>query len=362
MKQAKITVCMLTILYGVLVLFALLKPSEETSVSERRKLAQRPELSLKAITSGSFMTGTEEYVTDQFPFREGFRAIKSVFSLGVLGNQDTNGIYYKDGHLCEMEYPMNEDSIERASGIFRQLQDTYFEGTDVKAYLCLIPDKNYVLAKEEHLAFDYDVFLQKTEESNDFLTPISIKEEIQLSDFYRTDTHWKQEEITDIAKKIAGEMGVTLSGEYDIVTIEPPFYGVYYGQAALPVEPDVIRYCTNDILETCAVYDHENNKEIKLYDEAKSTDRDPYEMFLGGNVSLVTVENPAAATEKELVVFGDSFSRSIIPFLAEGYSKITLVDIRYLPSAYVGSHIEFDKQDVLFLYSTSVINNSITLK
>ena len=85
-------------------------------------------------------------------------------------------------------------------------------------------------------------------------------------------------------------------------------------------------------------------------------------MFFGGNISLATIENPDALSDKELVVFGDSYSRSLLPLLAGSYKKITLVDIRYMWSGQVGNYIEFTDQDVLFLYSTSVINNSITLK
>ena len=77
---------------------------------------------------------------------------------------------------------------------------------------------------------------------------------------------------------------------------------------------------------------------------------------------MATIENAGADTGKELVVFGDSFARSLLPLMTEGYAKITLIDIRYLPSAYVGNYVTFSDQDVLFLYSTSVLNNSITLK
>ena len=137
---------------------------------------------------------------------------------------------------------------------------------------------------------------------------------------------------------------------------------MYYGQAALPMTPDEISYCTNEILEECKAFDFENNREIPIYDISKADGRDPYEMFFGGNISLATIENPSANTDKELVVFGDSFARSLLPLMAEGYTKITLIDIRYLPSAYIGSYMTFSNQDVLFLYSTSVLNNSITLK
>ena len=362
MKQAKITVCIIAIAYGILVLLTLCKPSDDFSASERRKLAQRPELTTETIKNGSFMTKTEEYVTDQFPFRDGFRSLKSVFSLGVFQSNDTNGIYYKDGYLAKMEYPLDKESVERAAGIFGKINDKFLRDTNVNTYLCVIPDKNYVLAGQSQLSVDYNKFVALAEENMPFLTPVSIMERADVSDFYKTDTHWRQEEITDIAAKLAEEMGVPFSGEFELKEIEGPFYGVYYGQAALPVGPDTITYCTSEILDSCVVYDYENEKEIPLYDLSKTEGRDPYEMFLGGNISLAVIESPKALSSKELVVFGDSFARSLLPLLAESYAKITLIDIRYLPSMSVGNYVTFENQDVLFLYSTSVLNNSITLK
>ena len=94
----------------------------------------------------------------------------------------------------------------------------------------------------------------------------------------------------------------------------------------------------------------------------KAYGKDPYEMFLSGSLSLITIENPNATTDKELVIFRDSFGSSIAPLLVEGYAKITLVDIRYITSDLVGRFIDFENQDVLFLYSTLVLNNSVTLK
>ena len=362
MKQAKITVCTLAILYGFFVLLTVCKPDSNFSITERRKLTQKPELSWSSVQNSNFMTGTEKYVTDQIPFRDMFRSVKAMFSMGILQNKDNNGIYYKDGYLAQMEYPMDESSIKRAAAVFSQIEKNFFGGTEVKPYICVIPDKNYVLSGNEYLTMDYMQFIDDMEKETSFAQSISIIEDIQLSDFYKTDTHWKQEEIVDIAKKIAQEMQTPFSGDYVKIKLEEPFYGVYYGQSGLPVAPDYITYCSNPVLEQCRVYDHENGKEIPMYDLSKAGGRDPYELFLGGNVSLVTIENPDALTQKELVVFGDSFSRSMVPLLAEGYTKTTLVDIRYLSSISIGNYITFTDQDVLFLYSTSVLNNSITLK
>ena len=99
-----------------------------------------------------------------------------------------------------------------------------------------------------------------------------------------------------------------------------------------------------------------------MYDMDKAVDRDPYEMFLGGSLSVITIENPNADTDKELVIFRDSFGSSIAPLLAEGYVKITLLDARYLHQSMIGSYVTFNNQDVLFLHSTSVLNNETAFK
>ncbi len=361
-SYAKIVVCIIAGLYILLSLFCFLKPEAEYSISERRKLAQMPKLTWEAIKTGEFANRTEEYVVDQFPMRDEFRSLKSHFSLGVMQKQDTNGIYVKDGYLCKTEYPMDEASIKRAAGIFEKIYTKYLKNTYVQAYITVVPDKNYFLADDSMLSMDYASFFNLVYESAPFLHPLAIEETLELTDYYKTDTHWKQEKIIDTAKELAEGMNVPFAGEFIFKMANEPFYGVYYGQAGVSLAADEITYCTNAVLESCTVYDYENDKKIPLYDLSKTEGKDPYEMFLGGNISLVTIENAQSLSEKELVVFGDSFSRSLLPLLAESYRKITLIDIRYLPSEYIGRYVEFKEQDVLFLYSTSVLNNSITLK
>ena len=83
---------------------------------------------------------------------------------------------------------------------------------------------------------------------------------------------------------------------------------------------------------------------------------------MSGSKSLLTIDNPACNNGKELIVFRDSFGSSIVPLLMEGYSTVTVVDIRYMSSDMLGRFVDFHGQDVLFLYSTLVLNNSVTLK
>ena len=350
------------VLYALLILFGLLHSDSEYSISERRKLAQMPAFSWQALVDGSYIQDVEEYVVDQFPFRDEFRAIKSYFSLSIMQKQDTGNIYVKDGYLCKMEYPMDENSIYRATMILEDFYEKYLQDTEVSPYISIVPDKNYFLADNGVLAMDYEEFYAQVYEQTPHLTPISIADKLQLTDYYKTDTHWKQEEIIDVAAVLAEKMDMPFEGDFTVKKTDVPFYGVYYGQAGLNLPADEIAYCTSERLNECLVYDYENDKEIPLYNKQNLVGRDPYEMFLGGNISLVTIESPKALTNKELVVVGDSFSRSLLPLLAESYQKITLVDIRYMWSGQVGNYVEFTDQDVLFLYSTSVLNDSVTLK
>ena len=343
--------------------FAWLKPADDFSLSERRKLSQFPELSLKTIASGDFMSNFENYTLDQFPLRDKFRTLKAIVALNVFNQSANNDIYVVDGFASKIEYPLNENSVKRAGGRFQYVYEKYLKDKNTKNYLSIIPDKNYFLAEENgYLSIDYDKMISSLRENTDFLKYIDITKNLDISDFYKTDTHWREENIVDVAEKIGNEMGTDVKAEYEEKILENDFYGVYYGQSALPLEAEKIRYLENEALKNCKVYDFQNDEEISVYDMEKANGKDPYEMFLGGPLSLVTIENENAKTDKELIIFRDSFGSSIAPLLIEGYKKITLVDIRYMHPDLLGNYIEFNSQDVLFLYSTSVLNNSETIK
>ena len=85
-------------------------------------------------------------------------------------------------------------------------------------------------------------------------------------------------------------------------------------------------------------------------------------MFLNGATPLQTIENPNAATDRELVIFRDSFASSLAPLLCEQYCTITLIDLRYMVSGLVPQYVTFTNQDVLFLFSSWVVNESAMLR
>ena len=349
--------------FALFSLWAIFRPADDFSASERRLLKQFPDLSIQTVLSGSFMENFEEYSVDQFPLREQFRFIKATASETVFLRMENNGLYRVHGQLSKLDYPLNEKSVDRAAERFRYVWEKYLKNQNAKAYLAVIPDKNAFLAKENgYPAMDYDTLYDAIYRKTDFLKHIELRGTVSAEDFYRTDSHLRQERLLPMASTLLEGMGKKADAEYESVTLSAPFRGVYHGQSALNPKPDTLQYLTNEVLERCTAFDHQNNRSIPLYDLEKAEGKDPYEVFLGGPLSLVTVENPNADPEKKLILFRDSFGSAVAPLLAEDYGTVTLVDIRYLHPALLGSFINFDSCDVLFLYSTSVLNNSETLK
>ena len=50
------------------------------------------------------------------------------------------------------------------------------------------------------------------------------------------------------------------------------------------------------------------------------------------------------------------------PLLVPGYSKITLVDLRYLSSTILSNFVTGEGQDVLFLLSPGILNSANLIK
>ena len=346
-------------------IICILKPADSMSESERRALASFPKCSSETIFSGEFAKGFENYAVDQFPFRDKLRTLKAMFSYNILNKADNNGLFTFDGHISKIEYPKNPDMIEYAQKKFRYLYDEFMKDTNANIYFSIIPDKSMLLAKKSgHLSIDYDDFVNDFTKKTEYMKYIDISPLLSTDDYYKTDSHWKQENIIDVAKKLGDAMGVTLSGEYTRNILENDFYGVYAGQSAIPCEPDEIVYLTNSAIDNCTVTSYATGMAEKsvVYNMDKAYSKDPYEMFLSGSEPLLEIENENATTDKELIIFRDSFGSSLSPLFIEAYKKITVIDIRYIQSNFIGSFVEFDNQDVLFIYSTTLLNNSTALK
>lgn len=366
----KIKYIVTTVLTAVLVFglssWFLFKEPAQYSESERRKLLTLPEFSFSDVLSGKYMKDFEEASPDQFPLRDIFRSIKAYVSEYVFYKMDNNKIFVTDGHLSKLEYPLKDDMLEYAGEKFGYLYNEYIKDTDAEIFLSVIPDKNcFIAEKNGYLAFDYDEFSNKLSSKMPYAEYIDIKPLLNADDYYTTDTHWKQENIIDIAEKIAVSTGVDFENNFTVNNTDKPFYGVYYNQAGLKVPSDEILYLTAPFIDNAQVTNYDTGKPVSypVYDMKKLDSPDPYEMFLSGTVAVSVIENNENKDGKELILFRDSFASSLAPLLIGSYSKITMVDIRYISSDSLNGIVDFENADtVLFLYSTVLLNSAAALR
>lgn len=364
-KKIRNIIC--TVCFGAfivaLVAALVIKEPVDILVSERRKAASFPDFSLSAVMDKSFFDGFEDYLTDQFPLRDGFRAIKAAISMKIFGQKDSGGTFIAEGHISEIRANLIEDSVKNAANKINSIFDEYLDGKANKVFFSIVPDKNYYLAeKNGYPVLDYGRLTDILTAELPRLGYIDITDCLTIDSFYRTDSHWKQETIIPVAEKIGDAMGISLSNNYSEDYLGK-FDGVYASRFAFGTESDDLICLRSEITDSALVFNAETNQSsVGVYNTSKLNGNDKYDVFFSGAVSVITAENPHYEGKKELVIFRDSFGSSLAPLLLEGYSKITLVDTRYIAPQILGQFVDFEGSDVLFIYNTDLYNQSKMLK
>ena len=383
MKNKIITVSFLVIIIG-LFFVNLIKPDDAVSYSERRRLAQFPELSFQTLMDGKFSGGFDKYTVDQFFLREPFRALKMGFDRNILQKLDTNGLFRVGEDLFSIEYPLREDKVLSFGDKMTRLHSRYLE--DMNIYYSIIPDKNYYLPDDwRYLTMDY----ARLEELVSDGMPsgaryIELFDVLTLENYYNTDGHWRQETLGPVVDRLCGGMGVSSAFNPDNYERREynPFYGAYYGQSAGLSAPDTLVWLENEVTRDAILTGAVPSEDsyllryatlssavltknarsappvLTVYNEAGLGGMDSYDVYLHGSQPLITMTNTHNDSGRELILFRDSFGSSLAPVLLENYSKVIVVDLRYIAPELLPWFIDFKDQDVLFMYSTIIINNS----
>ena len=98
-----------------------------------------------------------------------------------------------------------------------------------------------------------------------------------------------------------------------------------------------------------------------IYDYSKEGLRDKYALFFGGNHAQIKISTPTE-TDNTLLVLKDSYANSFIPFLAQHYRKIIMIDPRY----YFGDLEQLmqveNVQEILYLYNANTFFTDTSLE
>lgn len=353
MRKKVIIVSFIVILFGFSIAHIIL-PDQKISISERRTYKTLPTFKFE----GTYINELEQYLLDHFPLRDTFRTLKAKYNFDIMQMLDNNGIYYDNNHIFKLNYPYNKNSVKKFKGHVEKVQALL--NKDNKVYMMLVPDKNYYVNDESFLKLDYEQMKKEVTFKN--ISSIDIFDDLSLDDYYYTDSHFKQIALFDVVETMSKVMNFQVQDfEYEYHKFDE-FYGVYYGESALDFKPDTITYVTNEILDQAEVAYLENKDLKTIYNEDNLHSLDPYEVFLDGASSIITIENKQSLNDKELIIFRDSFASSLTPLLVPYYSKITVLDNRYITLDLIKDYVEFKNQDVLLMYSCTMVNDCGSLK
>lgn len=352
-----VSVILVSILIFGFFICNIIKKDNDISISERRKLEKFPEVTIKNIINGTFFSKFDSYTTDQFMFRDNFRKLKINIDMKTKGNY--KNIYVYDDYIIEKLYPLNENSVINISDKINYIKDKYLDNSN-NVYYTVVPDKNYFI-DENNLRIDYDKLLSIMNSKLSNIKYIDIISSLNINDYYKTDTHWKSENLIKIKDVITKNMKSYNYSNYDKKYVTS-FEGVYASRIYKNNIKDEVNILLNDDINNSSLYNYETSNYDSLYDMSKIDSLDKYDIYLSGSVSLLDINNDKSNSDKELIVFRDSFGSSLIPLLTSSYRKITIVDTRYISSKILNNYIDFSNKDVLFMYSVLTINDSFSLR
>lgn len=349
----------------------ILIPDKDFSEKEKRTLTSMPRISYASIVEGTFASDMENYVTDQFPFRDMWIRLRSSAET-ALGKYYANGVYKgSDGYLLE---DINEpDHTELAHKI--KAINTFAESNEnIGVYMMLVPNaanimKDYLPAyapvKNQNADMDSVIFrlspaVNYIDVRNDFIAEIQAENQI----YYRTDHHWTSYGAFRALLAASGRLGIPVSEElYTKYIVSDDFYGTLSSKSGFPapVKDFVETYIPNDNIEYVVEYVDEGEKTASVYRPENLDKADKYTVFFGGNYSEVKISS-AVKNDDKLLIVKDSYANCFVPMLIPYYSEIIMIDPRY----YYGNLYTLAEEEgvnkVMFLYNANTFfdESSIT--
>ena len=329
---------------------------------EKRELQTRPEISITKVLDGRFQRKYESYLRDQFPGRDHWVSFQTDMEL-FMGKNEIHNVYIGKNHYLLEHYTEKEFDPQQISKNLQALEKFVGKAKqNADVHVMMVPTKSWVL-REKLPAFAphykeqkfYDALQQKLEKEDVLISVEPVldahkEEEI----YYRTDHHWTTlgawyayEQYT---KAVGGDLQ-RAQGKKKFRCISKDFYGTTYAKIKYARQADKIEvYEPADKLRV--VYNMGEKKTKTLYDFSFLKTADQYSVFTGGNQAVLEITG-GIKNGKTLLLIKDSFANSILPFLAEDYEKLVVVDLRQLNVSGDRLLEMFSPTDILILYNSA---------
>lgn len=327
--------CMILLTVGVFYFFA---PQRTMSQTENRMLEKMPKLSLSSLADGSFMDKFELFLSDQFPLRDKIVEAKT-FIERTTGKKEINGVYFgKDGFLFEEQSKYDDKKVKKTVTVINKLAKAL---PKAKKGFILSPNSSYILSdfmpdgvKQDNQYSQIKKIKNQIDKSYSWIDCVklfsNVKDKRTL--FYRTDHHWTTRAAYLGFKQLMNDWKIDISkNKYNFSAVSNTFQGTLASKAAVENIRDIIEICVPEKTKNTYLVFFEAKGEIlpTFFVKDKLNQKNQYEVFLGGNYDKVII-NTNRQTKNTLLIIKDSYANCMLPMFTPYFSKIVVIDPRYL--------------------------------
>lgn len=352
-------VVFLIFIYGMALWF-IFSPKPDYSSSEKRYLQKFPEVTAEKLLSGDFGSEFETFFADRFPQRNTWVGLNAYTALAE-GNNGASGVYNcKTATLSTSLFRLRTTSI-RISVRLR-----ICKSIDTPTTVMLVPSTGYIVDDvlptfHDKYNDDEDISKISSTLSKDKIGFVDLRERFK-SEYKRQSAllqnrpPWTTKGAYTGYQELCKALGIT---PIDDSTLKkdsyPDFYGTTYSSSGFWLTPpDNIEIWNNpknsDRNISVKITEGANIKTSgSMYFTDHLKEDDKYPVFIDGNHALTEITNTNAKNGTILLI-KDSFSHSLAPFLAENYSKVVLVDLRYYKESVSDLVTTYNPEQVVVLY------------
>ena len=383
----------------------------DTSVVEKRDLAEFPELSWSAFWDGSYFKDIDTWYADTFPLREGLisgsQTMENLYGIRsdqIVGETMTADDIpdpdasqeevqaaepeeiLPDGTVKEIGEMQGQIYITGGSGYglyyFTQPAADKFAATmnqvysnvkdKVNMYVMICPISAGVMldqtvlddmgCSDEKAAIDY-IYGKMDEGIHTVSAFDNLRKHNAEYIYFHTDHHWTALGAYYAYEEFCKEKGIEPHDIEDFQTMEfPGFLGTFVSSsnnnAALTANPDtVVAYVPNG---TNAMTMHYTNGSVVdwfiVNDVSSYAKSELYATFVGGDRPFSYAHNPNITDGSAVMVIKDSYGNAFIPFLIDHYEYVYWVDARYTSNTISQMVADYNIQDVI--YQVQIYNSS----
>ena len=383
----------------------------DTSVVEKRDLAEFPELSWSAFWDGSYFKDIDTWYADTFPLREGLisgsQTMENLYGIRsdqIVGETMTADDIpdpdasqeevqaaepeeiLPDGTVKEIGEMQGQIYITGGSGYglyyFTQPAADKFAATmnqvysnvkdKVNMYVMICPISAGVMldqtvlddmgCSDEKAAIDY-IYGKMDKGIHTVSAFDNLRKHNAEYIYFHTDHHWTALGAYYAYEEFCKEKGIQPNPIEGFQTMEfPGFLGTFVSSsnnnAALTANPDtVVAYVPNG---TNAMTMHYTNGSVVdwfvVNDVSGYAKSELYATFVGGDRPFSYAHNPNITDGSAVMVIKDSYGNAFIPFLIDHYEYVYWVDARYTSNTISQMVADYNIQDVI--YQVQIYNSS----